>query len=122
MTVLFGRTPFLLSIWMRPCTWMTSFSRLSMAVSNWSVVETVTVRPPAPPVVPFCPNALSDANPVGAVSAATLTAAAAAGSTITPAAVESRASDPKVLRFMSDLPHSGTGRYDGRHGGRRVEG
>jgi hypothetical protein len=34
------------------------------------VVDTVTVRPPAPPTVPFCPNVFSEANPVGAVSAA----------------------------------------------------
>src|SRR5688572_30705898 len=61
--VLFGRTPCLLVILIVPCTWITIGPAVSIAVSSSSVVSTTTVGPPAPPVVPFWPKALTAAKP-----------------------------------------------------------
>ncbi|WP_256966904.1 hypothetical protein [Streptomyces caniscabiei] len=69
MMVLFGRTPCLLVMSIVPWTRMTSGPVVSMYSRNCSVVVAVTVGPPAPPVVPFCPSASTAAKPVGDVSA-----------------------------------------------------
>ncbi|MFD0469657.1 hypothetical protein ACFQ0B_16100 [Nonomuraea thailandensis] len=54
---------------MVPLTWMTYGPGRAMWSRNWAVVVTVTVGPPAPPVVPFWPRALTAANPMGPASA-----------------------------------------------------
>src|SRR5687767_9219263 len=63
--VLFGRTPCLLVMLMVPRTSITIAPMVSIAVSSSSVVSTTTVGPPAPPVVPFWPKALTLAKPSG---------------------------------------------------------
>src|SRR5215471_696025 len=49
-----------------PCTWITSGPGRDAASRNSATVRTVTVGPPAPPVVPFWPSAFTDAKPLGA--------------------------------------------------------
>src|SRR3954464_15276646 len=63
--VLFGRTPCLLVIAIRPDTWITSGPTVSMWSRNCSLVVAVTTGPPAPPVVPFRPSAGTAAKPSG---------------------------------------------------------
>ena len=66
--VLFGRTPCLLVMAMRPWMRMTSGPVVSIASSSCWVVLTVMVGPPAPPVVVARPRALTLAKPIGRVS------------------------------------------------------
>src|SRR5688572_8480428 len=53
--------------WIIPRTQMTSGPPRAMALVNSAAVSTSTVGPPAPPVVPFWPRALTDAKPIGPV-------------------------------------------------------
>src|SRR5215475_10026514 len=45
---------------------MISGSGLEMKSRNWLADDAITVWPPCPPVVPFCPSALTVANPTNA--------------------------------------------------------
>src|SRR5690349_4587331 len=65
MIDLFGRTPCLLVIAIRPDTWMISGPTVSIASSSPSVVETVITGPPRPPDTPFWPRVFSAAKPSG---------------------------------------------------------
>src|SRR6185369_6724673 len=48
---------------MVPLTWMTNGPDRWAKLMKSAAVDTVTVGPPAPPVVPFCPRALTPAQP-----------------------------------------------------------
>ncbi len=62
-----------------PCTWMTRGPDCAIADRNADAVVTVTVGPPAPPVVPFWPQALTDAQPSATLGAGGLVGLGPAG-------------------------------------------